>query len=92
VRDEAAHRGNGERRVENDAGAVVFCPYYTRKKARLQSPNWRGRACMRLALALTGAGEGVAAWGQWLAARLGLALVVAGDHLAAAALRLECAA
>jgi len=47
---------------------------------------------MRAGLALTGAGERLGSWGQLTAARLALGLAIAGDRLAAAALRWECAA
>ena len=88
-----AHRGNGGRLGENyDAGArLVFYPQYTPFYRFLQPlRRLARRAMMRAGMALTGAGESVATWGQWLGARLGLALAVAGDHLAAAALRWEC--
>jgi len=89
---QTAHRGNGGRLGENDnAGAVVFYPQY-KPKVKLWQPLRRlaRRAMMRAGMALTGAGESVATWGQWLGARLGLWLVVAGDRLAATALLWEC--
>ena len=91
-----AHRDNGGRLGENydgGRGHSFSYPQYKGFSRIVQSlARVLRRAMMRAALALTGAGERVATWGQWLGERLGLALIIAGDRLAAAALAWECGA